>query len=1045
MTGAGGSAAPAGGVVAGASSSAAATAPATASLPHAASAPVSRFAAPPTAAPSIAPAFTHATAAVPARPAAPVTSSSAPRVGLGYTGGATAASLPSTSYGTSAYSAPQRTAPAAAPAAASAPAASLSGGGWTAHTAPDGRPYYYHAATKTSSYEKPDELKTPAERAAPVCAWAEHKSPEGKVYYYNKTTRQSVWTEPPELAEHKRRLVALGLAPPSSAGTAPVPAAAAAAAAAPVASAPAATSTSTGRSGIVITLGGGSSSSAAAAPSSSSSSYNGGLAGVVAYGSATGAAPAAPSSSSASAQAAGSASSATRDSAVRASAAAPKKVKVLPGDPKKWETATKEECVAGFNELLRDADVKPGDRWAELPTELAKDYRWAALKSTGERRQAFAEFQTRRAKEEKEEKRRRGVAAREGFTALLAARRDVVSGDTTFATAATALGSDPAWRALDGPELEPVRAEVYAEYVGELAQRERAEAVAAAVARDDAFRALLRARTDLVTTTSRWADVKHSLADAPAYVALSKDDRLRLFKEHVLGLEKEEEEARLAAIEAERALARANRGRLRDALRAIAAHGEFTAETKWPALEARILAAEAVDDAGNDGVVGDGVGGGSQEATATSVPLPLCFSRARAALALVAADAARKLGPTPAEIFAQELDEVERVYRGDRRAVRDMLDDSRSGFTLAESVSPTDTWESWCAKVQAAELRSLGLDAAAGGADSASPQPPTGPFTRVLAVRPWNLRTTFTELSTRAIEAAIAEEKRLRRLRDRFDELLMDYYYRSDHVDTTWAEASRELRRRTAFMEMPQEMREPAFDAYMERLRAKARARRARLDAERAAEEAEKAAAAAAAAGDGSAQSDTAGADAAVAPEAAASAAAGAESATADPPAAVESPEEGEMDDEDAGRRKGVDGGASTTAAGADASAFDSAPADLRDEPEPLAEGAGGGDAAPHAQPLSARGGGHPEGRKKRDRSGSPRSHDSRRSHGEHNSGGGGDAKRGRHATRHHHHHRHHHGGGRESDDGDGGDGEPRDERDTTHTRDGGSGRDRRY
>lgn len=38
--------------------------------------------------------------------------------------------------------------------------------GWTEHKAPDGRPYYYNSITRVSSYDKPDELKTPHERAA---------------------------------------------------------------------------------------------------------------------------------------------------------------------------------------------------------------------------------------------------------------------------------------------------------------------------------------------------------------------------------------------------------------------------------------------------------------------------------------------------------------------------------------------------------------------------------------------------------------------------------------------------------------------------------------------------------------------------------------------------------------------------------------------------------------------------------------------------------------------------------------------------------------
>ncbi len=59
----------------------------------------------------------------------------------------------------------------AGPAAAGGP---LAAGGaakpdWTEHTAPDGRKYYYNSRTKQSSWEKPEELKTPAVRCAALC------------------------------------------------------------------------------------------------------------------------------------------------------------------------------------------------------------------------------------------------------------------------------------------------------------------------------------------------------------------------------------------------------------------------------------------------------------------------------------------------------------------------------------------------------------------------------------------------------------------------------------------------------------------------------------------------------------------------------------------------------------------------------------------------------------------------------------------------------------------------------------------------------------
>ena len=74
---------------------------------------------------------------------------------------------------------------------------------WTEHNAPDGRKYYYNNKSKESKWEKPDELKTPAESMLAKCAWKEFKADSGKPYYYNSETKQSVWTIPKDLQEIK--------------------------------------------------------------------------------------------------------------------------------------------------------------------------------------------------------------------------------------------------------------------------------------------------------------------------------------------------------------------------------------------------------------------------------------------------------------------------------------------------------------------------------------------------------------------------------------------------------------------------------------------------------------------------------------------------------------------------------------------------------------------------------------------------------------------------------------------------------------------------
>ncbi|KAH0509810.1 Pre-mRNA-processing factor 40-like protein A [Microtus ochrogaster] len=72
---------------------------------------------------------------------------------------------------------------------------------WTEHKSPDGRTYYYNTETKQSTWEKPDDLKTPAEQLLSKCPWKEYKSDSGKPYYYNSQTKESRWAKPKELED----------------------------------------------------------------------------------------------------------------------------------------------------------------------------------------------------------------------------------------------------------------------------------------------------------------------------------------------------------------------------------------------------------------------------------------------------------------------------------------------------------------------------------------------------------------------------------------------------------------------------------------------------------------------------------------------------------------------------------------------------------------------------------------------------------------------------------------------------------------------------
>ncbi|OCF44951.1 pre-mRNA-processing factor 40 [Kwoniella heveanensis CBS 569] len=76
---------------------------------------------------------------------------------------------------------------------------------WSVHKNAEGRVYWSHAVTKQSVWEKPDELKTPFEKALSKTQWKQYTSKD-RPYYVNTVTKETKWDLPPELQELKKQV-----------------------------------------------------------------------------------------------------------------------------------------------------------------------------------------------------------------------------------------------------------------------------------------------------------------------------------------------------------------------------------------------------------------------------------------------------------------------------------------------------------------------------------------------------------------------------------------------------------------------------------------------------------------------------------------------------------------------------------------------------------------------------------------------------------------------------------------------------------------------
>ncbi|CAH0771100.1 unnamed protein product [Bemisia tabaci] len=364
---------------------------------------------------------------------------------------------------------------------------------WSEHTAPGGRVYYYNSVTKQSLWEKPEELKTPAELLLSKCPWKEYQSDTGKVYFHNVNTKESRWTIPEELDELKQKILADGLDLPttnfqsSSAVNSPIPI----------------------PTGPMTQL---------TPPVSSSSALDQAMA-------ATLAAISAPSSLKDEDSNPGSAS-ASRN-----------------GTPEpKLVFKDKKEAIEAFKDLLKEKDVPSNATWEQAVKMISRDPRYPQLKQLNEKKQAFNAYKTQKLKEEREEQRLRAKKAKEDLEEFLMTT-DKINSSTRYYKCMELFDDLEVWKNVNDSE----RRDIFEDVMFNLAKREKEEAKARKKSNMKQLASILDSMTQIEALTT-WQEAQQMLLDNPAFteepnlLAMDKEDALIVFEDHIRELEREEEE-----------------------------------------------------------------------------------------------------------------------------------------------------------------------------------------------------------------------------------------------------------------------------------------------------------------------------------------------------------------------------------------------------------------------------------------------------------------------------------------------------------------------
>ncbi|XP_056643050.1 pre-mRNA-processing factor 40 homolog A isoform X1 [Diorhabda sublineata] len=423
------------------------------------------------------------------------------------------------------------------------------GSEWSEHKAPDGRTYYYNSATKQSSWQKPDQLKTPAELLLSQCPWKEYTADSGKIYYHNVNTKESRWVIPPELEEIKKKIAAEELKPSSGAATprevnSPVPI-----------SQPLVVSTgSTGPNSPAI-----------------SNASPGGKSALEAAMEATLAAislpnpPAKPDEDS----------KPSNQDVV-------KEPRISTPEPKVFKD--KKEAMEAFKELLKDKNVPSNASWEQCVKIISTDPRYETFKKLNEKKQVFNAYKTQKQKDEKDEQRLKSKKYKENLEEFLLTT-DLISSTTKYYRCDELFSTMEVWSNVNDSD----RRDIYDDVMFTLAKREKEEAKNLKKRNMKKLAEVLECMTKINFDTT-WCEAQVLLLENNTFkndvnlLAMDKEDALIVFEEHIRVLEKEYLEEKEREKRRLKRQCRKNRDQFLALLDHLHEEGKLTSMSLWVEL-----------------------------------------------------------------------------------------------------------------------------------------------------------------------------------------------------------------------------------------------------------------------------------------------------------------------------------------------------------------------------------------------------------------------------------------------------------------------------
>ncbi|XP_062594928.1 pre-mRNA-processing factor 40 homolog B-like [Saccostrea cucullata] len=202
----------------------------------------------------------------------------------------------------------------------------------------------------------------------------------------------------------------------------------------------------------------------------------------------------------------------------------------------------KKEAMEAFKSLLKEKGVSSNASWEQALKLIVNDPRYGALRQLNERKQAFNEYKTKRAKEEKEEQRLRAKHAKEDLEHFLL-HAEKMNSSVKYWKADDLFGDQDVWRRVDDRD----RREIFDDVVHMLAKKEKEESKSLRKRNTKVFTEILDSMPSLTFCTT-WSEASQMLLDNPRFTDdpdlhnMDKEDALICFEEHIRLLEQENDD-----------------------------------------------------------------------------------------------------------------------------------------------------------------------------------------------------------------------------------------------------------------------------------------------------------------------------------------------------------------------------------------------------------------------------------------------------------------------------------------------------------------------